>query len=848
MTNERELVSVLTRVFPTERWEDETVEQLTPLSRKDVKELYKNLRLLNPSSDGLKPLTLTEGFKSFDRSFTEIDAGNLEEFLTEEFQHRPEIMKMKSCQLAQRILQILMKLVESESASALGQTDQNSVTMICLNFSFDMLHHLNDKFVFNESDQTVIRLNLMSLMFMCFNSLIIRDGKSIEPSFKKMFQLLEICDHPEISCGLVLAILTVVGNLCIKRSLQRIENLKLFILCNHLLLKVMDVISRETDLLMKIQCLLTRIIRNINASQQIENNKKMSKKRRRKISQLDSHHHNDKSDACSFERLLIDSLPLIKSNDNLARIIKYFPVNGICCCNANVETIRIFLNISVTRIECFSFIKKVLVLIFKKSQPCDLCNEKLNSYGFRDEYFYLVTCETNKRRGQEDLDVILHHLYKLLDTFPSEFINKLIFEIVCPCFAKQMKIFQSDPVNEKNSKSAINICLQIIIECIKDEDVITKFYNDRIIQHLKDISLIPSMAGNVCQLFKIAIENAKLIGEMHHRDAMVFTIKQVLFSNMMYLIHELVEIYTNIGLPRNVSLDDSIEFIDENTGFEILDETATTINEELSHQDILLLNTFYWNIICDLIASDSSFQIEFVESIYNNFNGNILFTIAYNALNSILLKKDVKETPKRVVSPEPPLNQTTQPKYDVLESRLTYSAIISMNHSEMNFEQIMERYYQFYERNTNFVDTLYAPDDDDDVPCVLYKLQHDKDIKFRTLVHRDNFLRDYIDDDDEQTKITQHEDPSRDTLYHRLLDNIRVVIVQTKVFEDRFAKLISRFIRQDQELKQLYRQSVLKEITSSCGIKYLSSIARNCFDICWRLSDNISFSKCISSN
>jgi hypothetical protein len=266
----------------------------------------------------------------------------------------------------------------------------------------------------------------------------------------------------------------------------------------------------------------------------------------------------------------------------------------------------------------------------------------------------------------------------------------------------------------------------------------------------------------------------------------------------------------------------------------------------LSHQDILLLNTFYWNTICDLIASDSSFQIEFVENIYNNFNGNILFTIAYNALNSILLKRDVKEMPKRVVSPEPSLNQTTPSENIVLESRLTYSVITPMIHNELNYEEIMERYYQFYEQSANFIDKLrvHADNNNDYVPCAMYMLKRDKDVKFRALVHRDLFLRDYTDDDYEQTKSTQHEESSQDNFYHRFLDNIRiVVVVQTKAFEDRFAKLVNRFIRQDQELKQLHRQSILREITSSCCIKYLSSIARNCFDICWRLSENISFSK-----
>lgn len=823
MTNERELVNVLTKIFPTECWDAGMGEsRLCELTKGDFSRIFKRLWLLDPS-DKIEDVPCDEIKKSSNVVINECevdDTDDSEQFVTDEFNKRHETMQLTSSELAFRILLILQKLVEIENATALGQTDQNSVTMCCLHFSLDTLGHLHDETVFNDADQTVIKASLMELTFLCFNNLVNRDGKAIEPVFKKLFHLLEVSDDNEISCGLILNILTILNNLCVKRSIQKSENLNMFILCNHLILRRMNIISKDKELLHLIHLLLIRIISNVRTAHHLRVCDKKAKKRSKTI--VDPViHHDSLADACIFERLLIESFPFVKSFRKLRTLLNNFRVKGICCCNGSVATIRIFLRSSLVPKQSLNFIKDKIIQPAFDKKICVFCNDKIESGCFKDEYFHLLRNEIQRRNGWE-LHALLHHLTAIHKIFSTDFLQRFVFDVIMPVFELEKAKFLADPEQNFEAKLIVSTCLGIINESVTVEPIMTQFFTAKSIQHLRDCSLVPPMASNACQLLKLAMDNVKLLAS---GDDIAKSINNILFSNVLYLIRELMEIYGQINLPKDVPLTSDKSAAGDASDFEILDEQTVAVKEALSDMDVLLLNTIHWNILCDLITSDSNFQRDFVANIYNNFSGNILFTIAYNALNSMLLKKELKSNFQITISS----TDTDEPS--LMFERCMFLTPVIISSYDVSFEMVIKRFYQFNEISTSFRETLQE--------SVIYRASSDNDVKFRTLVHKDIFLTD-------NASVYA---PSRIVDDNRhWLNQLWIGIPEAKTIRDHFTRIVNLFVHPEDELKAIHRANTIKDITGRCGIKYLSSIARNCFDICWRLSDNISFSEYIFSS
>lgn len=844
MTNERELVIVLTKIFPSECWEnDRETSHLRSISSSDIKKVYKSLWLLDTvkAHDAVDNEKSKKGFNELIPDFDENDNLDCEEFFTEEYFKRNETMHLSPSQLAQKVIEILKKLVLVENASVLEQTDQNSVTMCCLHFSIDTLNHLLDQQIFNESDQTVIKVNLIELTFLCFNNLVNRDGKSIEPVFKKLFKLLELSDRNELSCGLILNILAILNNLCVKKSIQKSENLNMFILCNHLILKQMEVLSRDKEPLHVIHLQLIRIIRNVRTAHRIRICNQTKSRKRRKMHDLTTH-HDSLADCCIFERLLIDSFPLIKSYAKLKTVLKYLRAKGVCCCNGNIETIKIFMRPSTVPTQFLGFVQdKVIEPMFDKKRICAFCNDKLRSGAFCEEYCQLLRSELKKRQGWE-LHSLLHHLIAIQKMFSKEFLHKFTFDVIVPTFEAEKIKFLRNPEQHFESKLIVASCLTIFNESVKENSLLTQFFTVDTINHLKDCSLVPSMASNACQLLKLAADNIKLLGaDEDQRENIAKLINGILFSNILFLTHELMGIYGEIGLPKNIPITSSQEAaekaldrnVDETSDFEILDEKTVAVKEAQSDMDVLLLNTIHWNIICDLITKDPAFQHAFVENIYNNFSGNVLFTIAYNALNSILLKKELKNFQLRVNSPEPTMNSEDLP---AIFERCEFLTPAIVTNYDVNYEAELERFYQLYEISESFLDKLRKIQEF----SLIYRTKRDKNVKVRALVHKNVFLSDNVSDNPSRRQQIAED---HFYFYHNWLNQIWIGIFEGKAIRDRFIRIVNRFVRTEEELKAIYRVNTIKEITGRCGVKYLSSIARNCFDICWRLSDNISFSK-----
>lgn len=313
MTNERELVNVLTKIFPNDYWECaeelSSGSRLAKLSHGDVKRIFsKEFGLLKQSHSSFSRAHQV----SINSSMNEVenDDVDIEKFLSDDFKAYNDSFHISSAELSLKIIQIFHKLLEVERESSV---DRNSLTLSCLNFSVDTLKHLSDRNIFNLLDQTVIKIKITQLICQCFNSLVKRDCKNLKWHVKKLFNLLEMSvNDKEVTCGLIMCIITTMANLCIRKSTQKLENLDLLKLCSHLVLKQMEVLDvNHGDFLFIIQKRLMEILKLLRKQQNTQSFGKRGKRGKNMVFKNHQHHHSQ-LDTCIFERLLIDSFPFVR--------------------------------------------------------------------------------------------------------------------------------------------------------------------------------------------------------------------------------------------------------------------------------------------------------------------------------------------------------------------------------------------------------------------------------------------------------------------------------------------------------------------------------------------------------
>lgn len=755
------------------------------------------------------------------------DEGNHVDFLSDELTTFQNEMKLTTSQLAQKIIAILRKLVRIEKEIALTQTDDHSVTMTCLRFSFDTISFLNGQKVFSESDQTVIKINLLELMFLCFNNLVDRDGKSIEPLYNDLFNLLETSDSNEMSCGLILNILTILSNLCMKQSTQKTENLNMFMLSNHLILTRLKMLSRDRQLFHIVQKQLIRIIRRLRVAEKLKCDKRKPKRKLKLVN-----HCDENADACIFENLLIDSFIFNRSSAQLLYILNFLRAKGICCCNGSIETIRIFMRPSFFSIQCLAFIEeRILRPAFERKETCRTCNSKLQSAFFQSEYFALLRNEIQRRQGSE-LYSLLHHLTVIQKMFSSGILREFVMKVIAPTFEREKTLLLADVEKFSESKAVVVTCTSILNDSMREDSIVPRFFNIRSINHLKDCSLMPSCASSVCQLLKHALDKGKLIVG-NQREETIKLINSTLFANVLYLTRELMFIYEQIDLPKTVPLSDSYSSSEralaDTSDFEILDEQTVAVKEALSDMDILLLNTVHWNILCDLIINDPAFQQDFIANIYNNFSGNILFTIAYNALSTIVMRKELKKD-RYQLSFAAPVPRMSSDELPVIFERCSYRTPVIASKYDASYQQIVQRRYHLHEIQRSFLERLIRQGQ----RVSTYRMHGDNDATFCTVQHKDFFLPDNVTENSSR----QQQIAGDKTFWFR---DMWLGSFEAKTIRDYLARMVGQFRQNQEELR--VRTSIINEITGEGGVRCLSSIARNCFDICWRLSDTISFSK-----
>ena len=821
---------MLTNIFPTGKWEVNPMGTLQLITRKEVLAIYKSLWLLHPNK---KPHSIKRILKKADQieaATSELEdnntfiAENYEEFVTEEFKNRNITMRLTSGEMSFRVLKILHDLLQNENVGALSNTDQASVTAHTLEFCLETLERLNTETIFNDDDQNVLKVKVVEVMFMCLNNLVDLDGKEMLPVFKKLFSIFET-GNAEVSCAMVLAILTILSNLCVKNSKQKAEILKTFELCSHSVLKVMAmIVSSDPDLFFKIQKLLMNAIDNIKMA----NEKKNVKKNKQVVNSL-RNHHNSVKEICIFERMLLDSLPIGNGFHVNNTVIEYFRKNGICCCNSTIETIGIFLSSREKKSRCMSFIRNKIFQTMFGNTICLICEEKQQSLIFEERYIQLIVDEVRKSKSSQ-LNSLLYHLCRLCEIFPYQYLIRVQNDVILPIFKHAKRKLLENPTENYDAKTVLTYCLNIFATSMRDTKMVASFFTEENILHLKDCSMIPVVCRTVCQLIKIAIENEKLLSEELSQ-----MIKQILFSNISYLIDELRCLYSQIHLKKTISAITEFNLDDTENEFEILDEATVTVKENLTNNNILLLNSLYWNMISDLIAEYKPFQEDFVQNIYNNFNDNVLFTIVFNCLNSILLTNEItseSETLRNLKSAEPTLNYEEVTILNSFRDNKYHSSVL-IDSYDLNYDNVLELIYKFHEKNSSFVKILQS--EEKATLCPVFRINRGKYSNFLKLVHRDNFQSDL------QIDLSDIAQDPIENLYQKIVNNFNI---DRKFIGEKFTDLFNKFVKQKEDYNNsLNRQLTIQEITNPVCIEYLSIIARNCFDVLWKISDNINFSE-----
>lgn len=483
--------------------------------------------------------------------------------------------------------------------------------------------------------------------------------------------------------------------------------------------------------------------------------------------------------------------------------------------------------------------ERIIRVMFEKSKICIYCNEKKNFVELNNYYFTFLKSEINRREGYE-LYGLLNHLENIQKLMTKEYLMEFIFSVIVPTFEDEKEKYLNDVENHQESRLIAASCLRIITENSNDDDILAQFLSINRIINLRDCTLIPAMSLNACVILSYGMNNPE-------KQA---AIKSIFFENILYLIHEITSIYNQIGIMskrvKNKHEDDEEE---NGADFEILDQQMVMIKENLSNLDILLLNTVHWDIMCELMLKYPNIQEEFVTNLKNSFSKNILFKIACSALKTLLLKRNIYNVPLKKIC-----NLTEEMD---LSKQLLDNDYCLANHPnsiictslDLNYEQLI-REFDLFEISQKFSDKLKNEANEIIGYCAIYRLQKrskgDKETFINLSVHRDNFLPESLSDDYKSLSSTT-------SSYHHpqhWINSFRVGAAfydSSRSIRDVFVKILNRLIRPDEELKAMHRKNLINEITGKFGIKYLSAIARNCFDISFRLSSH-NFSEYILFN
>ncbi|KAL7034576.1 hypothetical protein ACKWTF_008011 [Chironomus riparius] len=825
---DNKLAETFYKIFPTKLWEgDMSMSRLPTISRNDVIEMYKSIYLIGPDKETCEYCLDPDQIVAFE----DIEEIDYETLRTEEFRSFNEQFYISPVEHADKVITVLQKLVRKDLINFL---DTSSLTYCSINLALDNLQILNEQKIFNESDQTVIKKKLMFLLFVSMGNIGKFINKPMQMIYEKISNICKIERDTEITCGLVMNLMNLFKEVI---TVKEMEEFDVFTLTGHqIVLDELQKIHSDTQLL---HCMQLQFIINIKSMKEAKKNRQ-DKRSNEFYGNKSPHHHRHSPNEvshCIFERLLIDSIVYIKSFKQLLIVLKHL-MKGICCCNANIDTIKVFLRSSIIPSIYLKFIeKRIDRVLFKgaKTEECKLCNDKIESKSFRLVYLDLFKKELDRRDGFE-LHNLYYHLIIIQKIMPKHFLKDFIVDIIVPAFKKVKRKYFNDPDNNQELKDICCFCLQLMNE---NALITVGTLSEDLIYDLGDCSLVPAMSIYSCMISRHGLEY--LVNRVDKADS-ARKIKSVLFINTHSLISELLDIYNEIGLPKITFQSEPKASTSDSCGFEIVDEHNLLIRANLSKLDVLFLSSVHWNILCDLIAKHRTFKADFLANICNNFNEDILFSIAYHAINTILLRRDIAINPLTMTE----RNCQNDEKSNHLEvnTRCDYLTSVIVNEFDINYDFIISRSYKLFEICQKFSDKLQSESRKENPFCMTYNTARDKNNMFFTAsIHRDNFLSENALEDAQKNQfaldIKDHKDNdiySYQHWFHQFLTSIGDF--ESKNVRDKITKFVNRFIRPEDELREIYRLNAIKEITNNIGTKYLSSIAKSCFEICFRLWRN----------
>lgn len=851
LANDRELVQLLTKIFPMSENQSDDEVRLQQVSDDKLQKFYKSIRLTRSCdrSDDREHLTCNENsdlckIENEDEPSSE-NKENEEIFNENEcfLQYREKLNSIKAspARIAQHIIKILTKICTIESKDELTHIDRrSSTTLTCLNFALDTMIHLQEQNIFSTHNQTTLKLDLMQLVFICISNLFGRELESHESEVRKLINVLNSSDDINISCGFALMTFTMLQNICMKNSKDKIN-------CTELFLNNLTEIIKKVDYLQSNSTKLHSCVQNklIDIILILKHNSSVKHKilRHHEKSDTNLHHNIIDSDSCPFEKILIASISPQQKPKDLRKILLHFKKHGICCCNATLDTIKIFYSIPVVPNQFLKLVESRIFKMIFQGKFCTECHRQS-----KEELSKFLNAEID-RRDQADIKSFVKHLSKVHNYFDESYIENFLKDLIIPRFQTSL---ESDPPIMRISADYFTI----IVDCMDKITFTPNLFNEKMMKNIRECSLIPIMSANALHLVASSLEKITVTKyqNLEELDLHKNSLRLILFSNGLFLLKELVKIYDQLDLPKNVPLDAPSQSTSglDNCDFEILDEKYVSLKEALSDIDIIFLNAIHWKVISSLIAQDASFRREFVTTINNNFSGDILFTIAFNAMNTITMKMVQPSMISSLASNKDLTELDDDLPNSILLLRNEHLRPILLTEETLTFERANEDYQNFYEITESFHKKLKKRDTNH-----IYRIDNSCCATFRTAVHRDIFLGDHVLGHiaNHQNEADSHIDDSnnRSTVNfpHEWLTDLGSIWseIRPSSWKDRIVQVISKHqIQSEEELKMLHRMNLICEITGCYGLKYFSSIARDCFDICWLLADNASFSEYMKFN
>lgn len=722
----RELTSLIINLFPTASWNDEgaTRDILIPDDFINILDLIDFIEVHDLTKTNNRPSTKIIGIinsnsKSIDenpnflQSFDEfdilnderyrIDPVNLERYKTDDFcKHIAHKMSCK--EFSSILLNLLAGLVQNENLTLI---DNRSTTVKCLYFAIEKLELLNrNRQIFtNNFDRAKIRRKLLILILISLNKLFQLREKIISEFFKpkfvlkKLFEILEVdLEEEDDDSSLLILIKTdilfgvyysifVIINYSYSQKLDIID---FFRNCKHISSTVFNRIlrvERSKFMFSKFLKIIPKIIVNIKITEDSGGGLKRKIRKYRRQYSVNKNHHSIKRSSdemkCLLEQQLLNLLEILPFYQQKREILLYFKNYGLCCCNCNLSTIKIFVKIfSTTKFQKISlnFLRtNILRTIFDTT--CERCTQIASSVEFIEElpkFYQKLISET-----QDDCEkcVILKHIGKNSINLCYEISNQILFNIIQPIFIEtseslleQINRDRSESQREDDvsgggcgvKKEVIKLCLKVFANYLTDVRLIKVFF-DQILETIEKLIEVQELVQGIFSIIKIGLINVKVIDE-------------VILTRLIN-----IPIFMTIETTSSlIKLFNDLRRYEVKFKLKILPRKKSTNNFNFNANllNILRLSAVYWNITLQLLQTNEQFKIEFYKRFSEQHEDNETFiSLVFNSLSCILnvnqLKSNCEGVLCKILFHHHPSETIDAEQYKTPKNEFNYSTLDS---------------------------------------------------------------------------------------------------------------------------------------------------------------------------